>query len=97
MKKTTCLTALGLLAIGLGGCKSTATAPGGVSYASLAADLTPELRSMTERPIDIDRHIVFTNDHNNRMMWDDLGRVFYTDHPSRLSPLPIMYTSGKPR
>lgn len=81
--KTRCsVLVLGFLAASLAGC----------------ADLSPELLTTTERPVDVfDVNMAVTNNQNWHMMWDDLGRVFYTDHPSRLSPLPILYTSGRPR
>ena len=68
-----------------------------LSYHAIRRDLTPELRGLVERPIDIDRNLASTNNQNLRMMSDDIGRTLYTDHPSRLSPLPIIYTSGNPR
>ena len=36
-------------------------------------------------------------DQNYRMISDDWNRMWYTDHPSRLSPFPVTYTSGNPR
>ena len=76
------------------GCQSDPTA---VSFDSIRGDLTPELRGLRTRPLDVKRNLAVTNNMNVRMFWDDLGRVFYTDHPSRLSPYPIMYTTGNPR
>ena len=40
------------------------------------------------------RHAIPTASYR---VFDDLGRAFYTDHPSRLSPYPVTYTSGNPR
>ena len=82
---TTTATALGLglgMALGATGCSTS---------------LTPEMRGTVERPADVSNHVTYTNNANWRMFNDDLGRSFYTDHPSRLSPFPIMYTSGMPR
>ena len=95
-KRPTIVAALALGAALLAGCQGKSD-PNNVSYASISGDLTPALRSTTERPVDVDRNMSATNDTNFRMMWDDLGRVWYTDHPSRLTPLPIAPTSGKPR
>jgi len=82
-------------AAGLVGCASDSSSD--TSYGAIVGDLTPELQTTTERPVDVDRNMAVAKNQNWRMMWDDLGRIFYTDHPSRLSPYPIMYTSGVPR
>jgi len=92
--RTSLLPALAITGLAcLGGCQS------GVStdFNSIAANPTPELQGTVERRIDVDRHMAITNDLNKRMFSDDLGRSFYTDHPSRLSPFPILSTSGMPR
>ena len=68
-----------------------------VSYGSIKGNLSPEVMTMTERAADVHMHVAQTNQTNVRMMWEDLGRSWYTDHPSRLSPLPITYTTGMPR
>jgi hypothetical protein len=95
MKRVFFLTASLMLAAALAGCK---TGDGSsVSYKAISHDPTPELRGLEQRPIDIDAHLAYMINHNWRMMSDDLGRVFYTDHPSRLSPFPITMTSGQPR
>lgn len=77
------------------GCSS--SNPNRVSFGAIRGNLTPELQGLTDRPVDNQRNVAVTNNQNWRMMSDDLGRVFYTDHPSRLSPYPITYTSGNPR
>ncbi len=66
-------------------------------YSTVRANPTPELQSTAQRPIDIDRQMAVTDNHNIRGITDDLMRAFHMDHPSRLSPYPIMYTSGTPR
>ncbi len=68
-----------------------------VSFGAISGDLTPELQGLTDRPVDDERNVAVANNQNGRMFADDLGRVFYTDHPSRLAPYPITYTSGNPR
>ena len=52
---------------------------------------------MTDRLVDEQRNMAVAFNQNDRMFYDDLGRAFYTDHPTRLSPYPITYTSGNPR
>ena len=64
---------------------------------SVNEDLTPELRTLNQRPVDVDRHIWYTQNVNERLFWEDLGRTFYYDHPSRLNPVDIPGVSGKPR
>ncbi len=89
------LTLLAAIAGCIAGCQT--SNPDDVSYSAISGNLTPELKGTAERPVDIDSHMAYWGDSNLRMLSDDLGRVFYTDHPSRLSPFPIVYTSGMPR
>ncbi len=95
-KKTTVahLSAAAMLTALAAGCQ---TDPNDVSFYAIRHSLSPELRGAVDTQDDADRHLAVTNDTNSRSFMDDLGRVFYTDHPSRLSPLPIAYTSGNPR
>lgn len=78
----------------LGACQSD---PNDVSFDGIRKNLTPELQSQAERPSDIDRNLAVTFDTNGRMIWNDLGRAFYTDRPSMLSPFPFAPTGGQPR
>ena len=92
----------GLILVALGGavlvgCSSSPTSPYDVSFDAIRGDLTPELRAMTGRFVDEQRNMAVAFNQNGRMFYDDLGRAFYTDHPTRLSPYPITYTSGHPR
>ncbi|MDY7110108.1 MAG: hypothetical protein SYC29_15865 [Planctomycetota bacterium] len=95
MKVALSLTALLTLAALLAGCQAGNGST--VSYKAVSHDLTPELRGLEQRPIDVDAHLSYMINHNWRAMSDDLGRLFYTDHPSRLSPFPVTKTSGQPR
>ena len=95
MKSVCGLGALAVAAACITGCST--TSPDDVSYGAIAHDLSPELRGLTERSIDVNRHINVTADVNSRLAEDDLNRVFYTDHPSRLTPYPVTGTSGVPR
>lgn len=69
----------------------------GTSHKAITRKLTPELRGLSMRPVDAHNATAITNNQNWRMFSDDLARTFYTDHPTRLSPYPITYTSGQPR
>lgn len=94
MKKLTCATLLAALALALGGCQGPAE---DVSYGSIVTDLSPELLSLSERPVDYHRHLMYSADSNARLLFNDLARTFYWDHPSQLSPYPIVSGSGNPR
>ncbi len=98
MKISACLTVLAGSVALLAGCQGIGS-PGAedVSYAAISGNLTPELAGLVERPIDVDRNLAVTANQNWRMFSDDWGRLFYPDHPTRLSPMPIVYTSGNPR
>ena len=50
---------------------------------------------MTERPEDAGKNMHVQANNNGRMFWEDWGRALYWDQPSKLSPLPIVRTSGK--
>jgi hypothetical protein len=76
------------------GCSSD---PMATDFKSIKSDLTPELQGVTERPVDIDRNIATTFEQNGRNFWNDLGRAFYVDRPSILSPYFIVPTGGQPR
>ena len=89
------LTLGALAAAVLVGCSS--SRPHNVSFGSISGNLTPELEGLTDRPVDNERNVAVTNNMNWRMFSDDLGRALYVDHPSRLSPYPITYSSGNPR
>jgi hypothetical protein len=94
MKMKTTLTCLTLVsAAALAGCSGSPN----VSYGSISRNLTPELRGSTERPVDVDRNMAVVKNMSWRLLSDDLGRVFYTNSPSSLAPLPIVATSGMPR
>ncbi|MHC4948695.1 MAG: hypothetical protein ACYTG1_10590 [Planctomycetota bacterium] len=88
--------ALVVMALIVMGCQSKPH-PERVSVKYINNNLTPNLVGSAETYEDQARAVSVTNNMNARLFWDDMGRTFYTDHPSRLSPLPIQYTSGNPR
>ena len=75
------------------GCKSSVDH---YDYDSIAANLTPELQGIAERPVDVYTNVAVVENVNWRLMWGDLGRVWYLDRPSILSPFPTVSTSGQP-
>ncbi len=57
--------------------------------ADLRANLSPEVDTLYQRPVDVENALAITGDTNWRMFNQDLGRAFYTDRPSRLTREPI--------
>lgn len=97
-----CMTSLGLGI--LSGCNSSlrsnpvfSSSEESVTFDAIIANLTPELATLAEREIDISRHRAVNANVMARMLREDWTHVWYTDHPSRLTTYPIMYTSGQPR
>lgn len=86
------LLAVTLLA-GVAGCNN----PNDVSFNSVKSNLTPELQGMAERPVDVDRNMAVVGNQNLRMFWGDLGRLFFFDEPSPLSPWTAINTGGQPQ
>jgi len=67
---------------GFAGCSSS-------RHEEIMADPTPNLDTLHQRPEDIDNAMTVTFDENGRMFWQDLGRFWLTDRPSRLTREPI--------
>lgn len=85
MKKSSRILAasLTLALVGImGGCETT-------REDDIRADLTPELETLHERQADMDNSWTLMMDENGRMFMQDLGRAFYTNRPSRLTPEPM--------
>lgn len=76
----------------LGGCQSDP-----YSFDSIKHDLTPEMMTLTETPDDVSRNVAVNWNQNLRNGWMDLGRAFYWDAPSRLSPYDMIPTGGQPK
>jgi hypothetical protein len=66
----------------VGGCTTT-------REEDIHADLTPELETLHERQADMDNSWTLMMDENGRMFVEDLGRAWYTNRPSRLTPEPV--------
>lgn len=82
-----------LLAAGAAGCSGKED----VSYKAILSNPTPEMRSAADTEADADGNYAYMRNMNYRSLWDDLGRMFYIDSPSRLSSYPIVDTSGNAR
>jgi hypothetical protein len=63
----------------------------------IIGDLSPEMQATAQRPDDVNTNFAYMTNTDMRGFWDDLGRVFYTDHPTKLSPYPIAEMSGSPK
>ncbi len=85
IRQSSSLLAVSAFAFGacVGGCSGSSA-----SYSGIKSNLTPELDTLWQRPTDVDNDLVLMDDENWRMFREDLGRAFYTDRPSRLSPEP---------
>lgn len=68
------------------GCSATDNSPSGIRH-----NLTPELKTMTDRPVDVDNRVSVTNNENLRRFWEDLQRATLFDRPSMLSKYPTPY------
>ena len=62
-----------------------------VSTNAIFDDLTPELMTLSERPVDVDRILAVQSNTNWRLFWADWGRALLLDPPSRLTPKPTPY------
>ena len=78
---------LGLATLALGGCSYNSVSE--EEAASIRADATPELDTLSQRPVDMDNQVAVTFDENGRMFNEDLMRAFMLDRPSRLTPRPM--------
>lgn len=65
----------------LSGCNNT----GNARLDEVRSDPTPDLVTLSQRDVDIDNAMVVTFDENGRMLWQDLGRMWLVDRPSRLT------------
>lgn len=69
-----------------GGCQSSASRQ---QLASIRANPTPELQSLSQSEDDIDNQLTVTFDTNLRSLSRDVGNFWLLDSPSHLSPAPI--------
>lgn len=74
------ITGVAALAALLSGCSS-----GDARLDAVRADPSPNIDTLYQRPADVQNSMTVTFDENGRMFWQDMGRVFMTDHPSRLT------------
>ncbi len=97
MNRKTAIATSALLALELlGGLVGCASDPNKTDLKSITGNLTPELMTTSERPVDVDVNWAMNANQDLRGMWNDLGRFWLTDKPSALSPYPIQPTGGQP-
>lgn len=93
----TCLSLAALtIATTLAGCAGSSD-PNAVDFNSVRSNPTPEMLTLTERKVDVQRNYSVTANQNKRMILEDIGRFWMTDRPSGLTPSNLTSTSGKPR
>jgi len=79
------MTLIGIALVSLGACASSGRDDGG-RHSAIQGSISPELDTLTKRPIDVDNRMYYTWDTNGRMFWGDLERALLNDRPSRLAP-----------
>ncbi len=83
-----CLAALATCGVAMGflsGCKS----PQQAQRDEIVLDPTPELGTLQSRETDVTNTTTVVFDTNWRAFRSDVGRLFLTDRPSRLTPEPV--------
>jgi len=73
----------------LAGCTTAGSSADHAQAERIRANLTPELDTLYQRPDDMNNAMTVMADENGRMFWQDLGRAFYWDRPSRLTREPV--------
>mgnify|MGYP000001381065 CR=1 FL=1 len=77
------LPAIALAACAFGACS------GDRQLRSVRGNLSPNLSTLHQRPVDVGNMVALTNDTNGRMVWADYFRAAHLDRPSRLTPEPM--------
>jgi hypothetical protein len=65
-----------------------------MSQQKIMFDITPSMKTLPQTHSEVNIDINMTDNQNMRMAEEDLGRVKYTNRPSRLSPFPVINTTG---
>jgi len=63
----------------------------------IMTDITPSMKTLSQTHTEVQMDLDVTENQNLRMAEEDLGRVWYTNRPSRLSPFPVVNTTGNPQ
>ena len=67
---------------------------GCTSQQKIMSDITPSMKTLSQTHSEVNININMTDNQNLRMAEEDLERVWYTNRPSRLSPFPVVNTTG---
>jgi len=65
--------------------------------AGCSQSLSPKMSGLAQTKSEARTNKRVAINQNLRMVSDDWRRMWLTDNPSRLSPFPVMDTSGQPR
>lgn len=76
---------LGIVALSGVGLLSGCCFTGNERLDAVRCDPSPNIDTMSERPEDINNAMTVSMDENGRMFWEDMGRLWMVDRPSRLS------------
>jgi hypothetical protein len=72
------------LVLGAGGCST-----GDQRLDEVRANPTPDMPTLYQRSANVDNAVTVTFNENDRMFWQDMGRMFYWDRPSHLTREPV--------
>lgn len=59
------------------------------NYSDVRWNISPDMMTLSDRPVDVDRKLGYTFDTNYRMFWGDLQRAALVDRPSHLAREPF--------
>jgi hypothetical protein len=77
---------LALVSLGLGACGGNAQS---TNAGDIRNNLTPELSTLTARPVDLKNERALVANYNWRIMSEDFNRAMLLDRPTRLTSLPM--------
>ena len=90
--RTPSKTALAALLAAAAGCSQEK-----VTFKDIRHHPAPELSTTADSKVESQGNLAYMKNTDLRGFWDDVERAWYLDNPTRLSPFPILDTSGNPR
>lgn len=87
-RRSVCLAGVVLSAAVLGGLSGCAGSSDR-DYRKARSNMTPELLTLYQRPVDHDTMVGITFNTNMRAAWEDLSRAMLLNRPSRLTVEPM--------
>lgn len=82
------LLALPAAALLVGGCAKTTSSS---TLSGIRGDVTPERHDLAKSHEDVNNSLAIYSNLGNRMFWEDVGVLFMTNRPSRLTSLSVPY------